>query len=150
MLRRPRIALIALALALVAVTCAGVASGAAPSAAPKKVYVEGDIVGQELVYRPHAIGLSADGTFALTGIKYESYGGPVATATGRAFVRGCTPNCAQGKAYRPAATLRLESQARCQGKTIYSKLHYALRGPLPAGFHRQGMELLRPVGPEGC
>jgi hypothetical protein len=145
--RRSGIVLFALALALVAVTgAATVASGAAP----KKVYVEGDIVGQELVYRPHAIGLSADGTFALTGIKYASYGGPVATATSRAYVRGCTPDCAQGKVYRPAATLRLESQVRCGGKTIYSKLHYALKGPLPTGFRRQGVELLRPVGPGGC
>jgi hypothetical protein len=144
-LRRPGIVL-ALALAAVAVACAATALGAAP----KKVYVEGDIVGQELVYRPHAIGLSADGTFALTGIRYASYGGPVATATGRAYVRGCTPDCAQGKAYRPAARLRLESQVQCRGKTIYSKLHYALEGALPAGFHRQGTELLRPVGPEGC
>jgi hypothetical protein len=129
---------------------AAICAGAALAAAPGKVYVEGDIVGQELVYRPHAIGLSADGTFALTGIKYESYGGPVATATGRAYVRGCTPDCARGKVYRPAATLRLESQAQCGSKTIYSKLFYKLRGPLPAGFRRQGTESLRPLGPQGC
>jgi hypothetical protein len=145
-LRRPRLAI--LALALLALAAAGAATALA--AAPRKVYVEGDIVNQELVYRPHAIGLSAYGTFALTGIKYESYGGPVAKATGRAYLRGCTPDCARGKVYRPAATLRLESQARCGGKTIYSKLFYRLAGPLPAGFRRQGTEVLRPVGPEGC
>jgi hypothetical protein len=145
-LRRPGIVLAALALTLIAATCAAAAIGAAL----KKVYVEGDIVNQELVYRPHAIGLSADGTFALTGIKYSSYGGPVATATGRAYVRGCTPDCAQGKVSRPAATLRLESQVQCRGKTIYSRLRYSLQGPLPADFRRHGTELLRPVGPEGC
>jgi hypothetical protein len=145
-LRRSRIALVALALTLVAVTCTAAATGAAP----KKVYVEGDIVGQELVYRPHAIGLSGDGTFALTGIKYQSYGGSVAAATGRAYVRGCTPNCAQGKVYRPSARIRLEAQIQCRGKTIYSKLRYSLQGPLPAEFRRQGTELLRPIGPEGC
>jgi hypothetical protein len=144
--RRPGILLIALTVALLATTWAAVALGAAP----KKVYVEGDIVGQELVYRPHAIGLSADGTFALTGIKYQSYGGSTATATGRAYVRGCTPDCAQGKVYRPSARLRLEARIQCRGKTIYSKLHYSLRGPLPAEFRRQGTEVLRPVGPEGC
>jgi hypothetical protein len=145
-LRRPRTVLLALALLALTATCAG----AAIAAAPKKVYVEGDIVSQELVYRPHAIELSADGTFALTGITYASYGGPVARATGRAYVRGCTPDCARGKVYRPTATLRLESQARCGSKTIYSKLVYKLQGPLPAGFRRGGTELLRPVGPEGC
>jgi hypothetical protein len=144
--RRPAIAAVALALLAIAVTCASTAIGAAP----KKVYVEGDIVNQELVYRPHAIGLSADGTFALTAIKYTSYGGPTATATGRAYLRGCTPDCAQGKVYRPAAALRLEKQVQCGGKTIYSKLRYSLSGPLPAGFRRQGTELLRPVGPEAC
>jgi hypothetical protein len=145
-LRRPGIVLVALALTLVAVTCAAVASGAAP----KKVYVESDIVGQELVYRPHAIGLAADGTFALTGLKYQSYGGAVAIASGRAYVRGCTPNCAEGKAYRPAAKVRLEAQTQCRGKTIYSKLRYKLQGPLPSGFRRQGTVPVRPVGPEGC
>ncbi|MBS1888278.1 MAG: hypothetical protein JSU06_13930 [Actinobacteria bacterium] len=146
MLRRPAFALLALASLLVAVSAVGVASGAAP----KKVYVESDVVGQELVYRPHSIGLAADGTFALTGIKYSSYGGPTATATSRAYVRGCTPNCAEGKVYRPTARLRLESLAQCRGKTIYSKLHYTLQGSLPAGFRRQGTEELVPLGPKGC
>lgn len=140
-----RALLTALALALLAGTCAA----AALAATQAKVYVESDIVGQELVYRPHAIGLAADGTFALTGLRYQSYGGPIATATGRAYVRGCTPNCAEGKAYRPAAKVRLESQIQCRGKTIYSKLHYSLRGTLPAGFRRQGTMPLRPVGPQG-
>lgn len=144
--RRPGIVLVVLALIVVTVACATTALGAAPT----KVYVEGDIVSQELVYRPHAIGLSADGTFAMTGIKYASYGGPAATATARAYVRGCTPDCARGKVYRPSASLRFEAEVQCQGKTIYSKLRYKLQGSLPAGFRRQGTELLRPVGPEGC
>ncbi|MBS1862618.1 MAG: hypothetical protein JSS68_12995 [Actinobacteria bacterium] len=146
MLRCRRTVALALALVLAALAY----GGAAIAAAPKKVYVEQDIVGQELAYRPHAIGLSADGTFALTGIKYESYGGAVATASARAYVRGCTPNCAEGKVYRPAASLRLEAQIQCRGKTIYSKLRYKLDGPLPAGFRRQAIEPLRPVGPKGC
>lgn len=141
-----RALLTALALTLLAGTCTAVALAAPPA----KVYVEGDIVGQELVYRPHAIGLAADGTFALTGLKYTSYGDTVATATGRAYVRGCTPNCADGKVYRPAAKVRLETQIQCRGKTIYSKLHYSLQGALPAGFRRQGTVPIRPVGPEGC
>lgn len=140
------IAFVALALLAVAVTGAA----AAIAAAPTKVYVETDVVSQELAYRPHAIGLAADGTFAMTGIKYASYGGPAATATARAYVRGCTPNCARGKVYRPAATLRFESQAMCGAKKIYSKLRYKLEGALPADFRRQGVLDLRPAGPEGC
>ncbi len=44
MRRRPAIVLVAVALLAIAVTCA-----TALGAAPKKVYVEGDIVSQELV-----------------------------------------------------------------------------------------------------
>jgi hypothetical protein len=137
-----------LTLALLALSI--LASTAAAHAAPEKVYVESDIVSQELSVRPHAIELSADGTFALTGLRYQSYGGPAATANGRAYVRGCTPNCAEGKVYRPATTARLSGQIQCRGLTIYSRLHYSLKGPLPPEFRRQGTEPLRPVGPEGC
>jgi hypothetical protein len=140
-----RLAVATIALALLSCVTAAVASATA-----HKVYVERDIVGQELAYRPHAIGLSADGTFAIIGISYRNYGGPVATATGQAYVRGCTPNCAEGKEYRPAATLRLSKKIQCRGVTIYSRLRYALRGPLPSGFRRQGTEPLRPVGEKGC
>ncbi len=135
----------ALVLALLAAALASAAG-----AANHKVYVERDIVGQELAYRPHAIGLSADGTFAMTAIVYQAYGGAVAKASARAYVRGCTPNCAEGKAYRPTATLRLSDQIQCRGVTIYSRLRYVLRGPLPTEFRRQGTELLRPLGEDGC
>jgi len=139
-----------LAIIVVALAVLGAVLAALAGAATHKVYVERDIVSQELAYRPHAIGLSADGTFAIIGIKYRSYGGLVATANARAYVRGCTPNCAQGKAYRPAATLRLSDQIQCRGVTIYSRLSYVLSGPLPAGFRRQGNEPLRPLGEDGC
>jgi hypothetical protein len=139
-----------LAIATIALALLSCVAAAFAGAATHKVYVERDIVGQELAYRPHAIGLSADGTFAIIGIHYESYGGPVATATARAYVRGCTPNCAEGKEYRPAATLRLSAKIRCRGVRIYSRLRYALWGPLPSGFRRQGTEPLRPLGEKGC
>lgn len=74
---------------------------ATATGATHRVYVERDIVSQELTYRPHAIGLSADGTFAIAGIRYQSYGGAVAKARARAYLRGCSPDCAQGKAFRP-------------------------------------------------
>jgi hypothetical protein len=139
--------LIIAALALVVLGCPATTIA---NASPHKVYVERDIVGQELAYRPHAIGLSADGTFTVIGISYQSYGGPLATATGQAYVRGCTPNCAEGKEYRPTATLRLSDQIQCRGVTIYSRLRYVLNGPLPPEFRRRGIEPLRPVGEKGC
>jgi len=47
-----------------------------------KVYVERDITARNCL-PPHAIVLSGDGTFAMTAIKYRSYGGAVANATAR-------------------------------------------------------------------
>jgi len=141
-----RLAIVAVLVAAIGVAFVTVASGA-----PRKVYVERDIVSQQLAYRPHAIGLSADGTFAITGIRWQSYGGSAARAKARAYVRGCTPDCAQGRVYRPRATLSLSALVPCRGVTIYSQLRYVLYGPLPAGFHRSGTESLRPLGEEnGC
>jgi hypothetical protein len=137
------------AAALIAILGAGFAAIA--SGASHKVYVERDIDSQELAYRPHAIGLSGDGTFAMAGIKYRTYGGPVARATARAYVRGCTPNCAEGRLFRPRATLRLVDQIQCRGVTIYSRLRFVLHGSLPSGDRRHGTVLLRPLGEEnGC
>ena len=141
MLRR----LIIAVFAFVLVTGTATATGAT-----HRVYVERDIVSQELTYRPHAIGLSADGTFAIVGIRYQSYGGAVAKARARAYVRGCSPDCAQGKVFRPPAAVRLSDEIACRGVTIYSRLRYVLQGPLPPGFRRRGSEPLRPLGEKGC
>jgi hypothetical protein len=139
-----RLTIASVALLLLAFAASAAAAGS------HKVYVERDIVSQALAYRPHAIELAADGTFALTGIRYTSYGDSVATATARAYVRGCTPNCAEGKVFRPTATIRLGTLIRCHGVTIYSELRYSLRGPLPSGFRRGATEPLRPVGEAAC
>jgi hypothetical protein len=83
-LARPhRVALAVLVICLLAAPAVALAG-----ATSHKVYVERDIVSQELAYRPHAIGLSADGTFALTGLRYSGYGSSDTLATGRAYVRG--------------------------------------------------------------
>jgi hypothetical protein len=135
----------------VLVVVLGAACAATASGASHKVYVERDIVNQQLAYRPHAIGLSGDGTFAMTGIRWQSYGGPTAKATARAYLRGCTPDCAQGRVFRPRATLRLSNVIGCRGVAIYSQLRYVLHGALPAGDRRRGSEPLRPLGEEdGC
>jgi hypothetical protein len=137
-------------LAVALILSAVLAPAAVAAPASHKVYVERDIVSQELAYRPHAIGLSADGTFALTGLRWSGYGSSDALATGRAYVRGCTPNCAEGKVFRPTASVRLSDRIDCRGVIIYARLNYVLRGPLPSGFHRRGSEPMRPLGEEGC
>jgi hypothetical protein len=143
------LALLAL-VAVLATALAATASGAT-SGANRRVYVERDIVNQQLAYRPHAIGLAADGTFAMLGIRWQTYGGATATAVSSAYVRGCTPDCAQGRVFRPRATLRLDKVIDCHGVPIYSRLRYVLHGSLPSDFRRRGSELLRPLGEEdGC
>ena len=87
---------------------------------------------------------------ARAGIKIQTYGGPAAKAT-RAYVRGYTPNCAEGKLFRPRATLRLVDQIPCRGVRIYSRLRFVLHGSLPSGERRHGTVALRLLGEEdGC
>jgi hypothetical protein len=99
--------------------------------------------------RPHEILLSEDGTLALYGIKYRSYGGRVAEATGRGYTRGCVPDCAQGKVRRPRAKIRLSRITWCEAKPIYARLQYTLTGPIPKGLERHASFDLRPVDEHG-
>lgn len=126
-----------------------VGAGAVTPTAGQKVFVEPGIYPGPPKYRPHEFLLSGDGTFSLYAVHYESYGGPVATATGRGYVRGCTPNCAAGKVYRSQAKIKLSQVTKCEGKLIYAKLQYSLTGPVAKGFKRQGTYDMRPFGENG-
>jgi hypothetical protein len=139
MLKRPLIA--AALIVLLSATLVAAASGAS-----HKVFVERNVTTGELAYRPHLIALSEDGTFAMTRIRWQRYGGPVALASATAYTRGCTPDCAQGKLDRPRASLRFTNRIHCQGQYIYARMHYALRGALPGGYRHRGSYSLRPLG----
>lgn len=106
------------------------------------VLVPRSVVNQELAYRPHAIGLAADGTFALFKIHWLTYGSEVARARARAYVRGCTPDCARGKVTRPKASLRFTNLIPCRGARVYSRLHFLLHGRVPDGGRHRGSLLL--------
>jgi hypothetical protein len=99
--------------------------------------------------RPHKILLAEDGTLDLYAIHYESYGGPVAKASGLAYTRGCVPDCAQGKVDRPRATIRFSKLTRCEGKMVYAQLQYSLQGAIPGGFERHATYDLRPLDEQG-
>jgi hypothetical protein len=146
---RARLTLLVAALVVVLVAALSGVAAAAEGGGTQKIYVEASINPEPPVVRPHAILLSGDGTFSLYAIKYQSYGGPVATAAGRAYVRGCTPNCAQGKVYRPKATIRLSQVKTCEGKLLYMRLKYSVTGPIPNGFRRQGSIDLTPFNEKG-
>jgi hypothetical protein len=131
---------------LVALVALALPAGAA--AAPT-AFVKASIDTNELTVRPHAILLSGDGTLSLYAIHYESYGGVVAKASGRAYTRGCTPDCAQGKVRRPRAAIRFSELVECEGKMVYGKLSYVLRGPVLKGYRRRESFDLRPIGETG-
>lgn len=138
------------AASLAAIAVLSVLLAAIASAAPPKVYVPTNVVDSQLAYRPHEIVLAADGTFAMSHIHWLSYGGAGARATARAYTRGCTPDCAQGKVTEPAAKLRLGHRVSCRGQLVYTRLHYVLQGKVPAGRRHRGSILLLPLGEAGC
>ncbi|HTR76146.1 MAG TPA: hypothetical protein VMH33_12905 [Solirubrobacterales bacterium] len=138
---RSRLSLLVVVLLALAVPAAAIAA--------EKVYVESGIYPAPPKVRPHEFLLSGDGTLAIYGVRYQSYGGAVAEATGRGYVRGCTPDCAQGKVYRPQAKIRLSKITRCEGKQLYTKLEYTFQGTLPKGYLRHQVFDLRPIGENG-
>ena len=116
-----------------------------PRPRPEKVFVIRSVVTDRLVYRPHSIGLSGDGTFSLYRIRWHSYEGPIARATAIAYVKGCTPSCANGHVDRPRAKLRFTTRVECAGREIYARMHFTLRGDIPSGYRRQGWISMRPT-----
>lgn len=113
-----------------------------------KVLVPQSVVSGELVYRPHELGLSGDGTFSMSHIRWLTYGSAVARARARAYVRGCTPDCARGRVTRPKASLRFTNLIPCRGAHVYSRLHFVLHGPVPDGGRHRGSLLL--ITRSGC
>jgi hypothetical protein len=103
-----------------------------------KVLVPRSVVNQELAYRPHSIGIAADGTFDFFKIRWITYGSSVARAHARAYLRGCTPDCARGKVTRPRASLRFTSLIPCHGARVYSRVHFVLHGRVPEGRSHRG------------
>jgi hypothetical protein len=119
-----------------------------PSEAPH-VLVTRALGDPKLYYRPHSFLLSADGTFGLGRVRWTAYGGSTATATARASVDDCVPNCAAGRVHHPPARLTLSRVVDCDGTEIYARLRYELTGSLPEGFPRRRGYSMRPLGADG-
>ena len=93
-----------------------------------------------LARRPHAVvlGLGKRGSLSLHGLRWRSFGGRKAYATGRAQIR-----IGQQK-WSPRASLRLSFPIEHgPDKRIYSVVRYVLRGPLPPGLARHGLREVR-------
>ena len=70
--------------------------------------------------RPRALELTGDGTLAVEGVQWASWGGPEATGTGNATYHGCTPNCAAAPVHTALVSVRLFGVRSCSGRRYYS------------------------------
>ena len=107
-----------------------------------KVFV--DQSGFKPSFRPRRIDISGDSSFFMTGVHWQSYNGPVARGTATAYTDNCIPYCADGHIYTSRASIRFANPIFCEGRFIYARVHYDLRGAIPRGFSRRRWVLLRP------
>ncbi len=70
--------------------------------------------------RPRALELTGDGTLAVEGVQWTSWGGTEATGTGNASYHGCTPNCAAAPVHTALVSVRLFGVRSCSGRRYYS------------------------------
>ncbi len=70
--------------------------------------------------RPRTLELTGDGTLAVTGVQWASWGGQTATGSGNAEYHGCTPNCAAAPAHTALVSIRLFGIRICSGRQYYS------------------------------
>jgi hypothetical protein len=85
--------------------------------------------------RPSEIVLTKHGSFSFYGLKWQSFGGRIARATGRASIR-------RGKQeWNPRASVRLSFLIEDgPDKRIYSIVRYVLHGSVPHGFADHGFQ----------
>jgi hypothetical protein len=76
--------------------------------------------GRGMQTRPTQMGLSADGSLYVTGIKWHGWGTAKATGTGTAHADNCTPNCAQGTFTKHPATIVFTDPKPWHGKLAYA------------------------------
>ncbi len=84
--------------------------------------------------RPKTLTLAcADGNSVLNGLRWSSFGGASARATGTLELNACTPNCAQGKFVRYPVAVGANDPRTCKaGLRVYSKLTLRFTGRAPS------------------
>jgi hypothetical protein len=109
------------------------APGEAPALVKPQVFAVQNANTGRLAKRPREIVLGEHGTFSFHGLRWLSFGGPQALASGRASIRR------GGREWEPRAAVRLGIPIDAgAGRRVYSVVHYVLRGPVPTGFARRG------------
>ncbi len=87
--------------------------------------------------RPKTLTLTcADANTVLSGLRWSSFGGVSALATGTLETNTCTPNCASGKFVRYPVAVKASSPRSCKaGVRVYNKitLRFIGRAPSSAG-----------------
>ncbi len=87
--------------------------------------------------RPKMVTLTCgDGNTALTGLRWSSFGGASALATGTLETNTCSPNCASGKVVRYPVAVRANGTRTCKaGLRVYDKvtLRFARHAPASSG-----------------
>jgi hypothetical protein len=87
------------------------------------------------VVRPAAIVVTcADANYQLRSLKWSSWGGASATATGTAFINDCTPYCAAGHVHSYAVHVTLGRLIACGSSRHYNLLTVLFTGARPKGF----------------
>ncbi len=89
--------------------------------------------------RPKTVTLTCgDGNTLLRGLRWSSFGGAVARASGTFQTNTCNPNCSQGKVVRyPVRTMASSPRSCKKGLRVYGKLVLRFAGRVPsvaAGF----------------
>ncbi len=88
--------------------------------APSPIFFAGAAGGR--VQHPSTLQLTADGTLAVSGVQWNSWGGPTATGTGNASYHGCNPNCASAPVHTAVVAIHLADPRLCSGRQYYSSV----------------------------
>lgn len=113
-----------------------------PEEKPREVRAVRGITNDQLATRPHKIILSADGSFYLYKLRWKSFGGPEARATGRAYLRSGCSTCPGREVERPHVDIRLVHLVTHRHFRVYEHLSYVLHGPIPEGFKQRGSQAM--------
>lgn len=127
-MKRAIVIVVALGLAMPTVAGAGSnLAGRTQSAAGKRIsFYAGlaaainDPLGKQVpVVRPRVVLLRYDGSIVVKGLRWASWGGSVARATGVYSASNCNPSCATGHRTNEAARVTLSSPGRVLGHEVY-------------------------------
>jgi hypothetical protein len=96
------------------------------------------------VVRPHEVVVACgDGNFYVDKLRWSSWRGAAAVATGVAHENDCTPNCAAGHFHTYRAELRLSHVVRCvKGRAEFATIGWRFLAAKPAHVPRTDSETL--------